>query len=351
MTATKAIIFDEVDRVRLGDVTLPECKPNQILAKTIYTFTSPGTELRVLGGHYGAAGHYPVVPGYAAISEVIYCGADVKNFRIGDLISCRNPDQPFADCEIMWGGQAAKHVYCTEGEDAPVLLPGGVKELLPYTIAEVAAISLRGMLSARPVEGETALVIGAGLIGLFSAMFFIHAGCRVVVCDLDASRLKEAEKLGCYAAVNLSEPNSEERLKAFGNCGYDIVAEASGSIPGAKLACRMLRHKERAYYRLSGDEMLQVNFNEKTWPRLVFQANYVNEAPVNPHDFIPGEGVLILTPQDRNIEDRQRVIELIRRGEIDPTPFLNTVCKPEQMPEYYRKLQNKEIFSLICDWR
>ena len=27
------------------------------------------------------------------------------------------------------------------------------------------------------------------------------------------------------------------------------------------------------------------------------------------------------------------------------------VCRPEDMPAHYRKLQKKEILSLVCDWR
>ena len=136
---TTAVIYDEIDSIRVGKVTLPECAPNQLVAKTIYTFVSPGTELRVLGGHYGAAGKYPMVPGYSAVSEVVSCGSEVKGFRKGDLISCRNSVN-FADCRAMWGGQAGMHVYDTDNENTPVLLPEGVKDLLPYAVAEVAAI-------------------------------------------------------------------------------------------------------------------------------------------------------------------------------------------------------------------
>lgn len=348
MITTKAVIYDGVDQIRLGDVTLPECGPTQITAKTIYTFTSPGTELRVLGGHYGAKDRYPVVPGYAAISEVIHCGAEVKGFRKGDLISCRNP-VPFADCNIMWGGQAGMHVYFTEGEDTPVLLPEGVRDVLPYSMAEVAAISLRGVESAYPVPGEPALVIGLGLIGQFSAMFLQQAGCRVTVCDIDENRLNEARASGYAAVIDLNDPDAEDRLRRCGNGGYDIVVEASGSIPGTEMAFRMLRQKPQNYTEEYKVE--PIRFYGKDWPRLIFQANYIKDIPINPHDFFSGEGVVILTPADRGIEERQRVIEYIRSGAIDPVPFLRTVCTPEEMPDHYRKLQRKEILSLICDWR
>lgn len=348
MCKTTAVIYDAIDTIRVGEVTLPECKPNQLVAKTIYTFVSPGTELRVLGGHYGAAGNYPMVPGYSAVSEVVSCGSEVKGFRKGDLISCRN-SVDFADCRAMWGGQAGMHVYNTDTEDSPVLLPEGVKDLLPYSVVEVAAISLRGVESAYPEVGETAVVIGQGMIGQFSAMFLRMAGCKVVVCDIDENRLAEARTAGAAATVNLKDADAEERLQRLGNGGFDIVVEASGVIPGVELAHKLLRRKPQNY---SKDYKVEpIRFYGKDWPRLLIQANYVDKVEMDPFFFFQGEGVIVLTPFDRGIEERQRVIEYIRSGKIDPSQFLQTVCKPEAMPEHYRKLQKKEIISLICDWQ
>ena len=345
---TQAVIYDAIDTIRVGEVTLPECQPNQLIAKTIYTFVSPGTELRVLGGHYGAAGKYPMVPGYSAVSEVVSCGSEVKGFRKGDLISCRNALH-FADCRSMWGGQAAMHVYSTDDENSPVLLPEGVTDLLPYSVVEVAAISLRGVESAYPEAGETAVIIGQGMIGQFSAMFLKMAGCKVVVCDIDENRLKEARVAGAAAAVNLKDPDAEERLQRLGNGGFDIVVEASGSIPGIMLAHKLLRRKPQNY---SKDYKVEpIRFYGKDWPRLLIQANYIQKEEIDPFFFFKGEGVIVLTPFDRGIEDRQKVIEYIRSGKIDPAQFLKTVSRPEDMPENYRRLQNKEIISLICDWR
>ena len=348
MNKTTAVIYDAVDSIRVGEVTLPECKPNQLVAKTIYTFVSPGTELRVLGGHYGAAGKYPVVPGYSAVSEVVSCGSEVKGFRKGDLISCRNSVN-FADCRAMWGGQAAMHVYDTDSENTPVLLPEGVNDLLAYAAVEVASISWRGVEAACPVAGETAVVIGQGMIGQFSSMFLKMAGCKVVVCDIDENRLAEAREAGVAAAVNLRDADAEDRLQRLGNGGFDIVVEASGVIPGITLAHKLLRRKPQNY---SKDYKVEpIRFYGKDWPRLLVQANYIDKVEMDPFFFFKGEGVIMLTPFDRGVEDRQKVIEYIRTGQIDPSQFLKTVCKPEDMPEHYRKLQRKEIISLVCDWR
>ena len=347
---TKAIIYDGVDQIRFGDVTLPELGPKHVLATTLYTFVSPGTELRVLGGHYGAEGRYPVVPGYAAISRILEVGAEVKGFKVGDVISCRNP-VGFADCGSMWGGEAGAHVYSTEGEDTPILIPQGLRdeEYLPYAAAEVAAISLRGVEAADPKEGETALVIGQGMIGQFSAMFLKLRGVKVVVADVTEARLDESVRAGVSAAVNLSEPGAEDRVARLGNGGYDIVVEASGSIPGVELAYKMIRRKPQNY---SADYKVEpIRFYGHDWPRLVMQANYIREISINPFSFFAGEGVTILAPADRGVEERQRVVEYVRAGKVDMAPFLGTVVPCAEMPAYYRKLQKREIVSLVGDWR
>ena len=273
---TDAIIYDGVDQVRLGEVTLPTCGPKQIVAETLFTFVSPGTELRVLGGHYGAEGNYPLVPGYAAISRVVSKGDQVKGFRVGDVVSCRNAVR-FADMNVMWGGEARMHVYDTENEDQPVLLPQGLadEDYLKYSVAEVAAISLRGVEAADPRIGETALVIGQGMIGQFSAMFLKMLGAKVVVADIVQDRLNESIRAGMSAAVNLSDPDATDRIARLGNGGFDIVVEASGSIPGVELAYKSIRRKPQNYsteYKVE-----PIRFYGKDWPRLVMQANYIKE--------------------------------------------------------------------------
>lgn len=347
---TKAIIYDGVDKVRLGEATLPPCGPGQVVGKTLFTFVSPGTELRVLGGHYGAKENFPLVPGYAAISRIVETGPGVKGFRVGDVVSCRNSVR-FADMNVMWGGEAAMHVYDTDTEDAPVLLPQGLEDdaYLPYAAAEVAAISLRGVEAADPKEGETALVIGQGMIGRFSAMFLAMRGAKVVVADIDRNRLEEAASAGASATVNLCEDGAEDRVARLGNGGFDIVVEASGSIPGVKLAYKMVRRKPQNYSKEYKVE--PIRFYGRDWPRLVMQANYIDEVSINPFAFFAGEGVTILTPADRGVEERQRAVEYIRTGRIDVSPFLKNVVECSGMPECYRKLQKREIVSLVGDWR
>jgi 2-desacetyl-2-hydroxyethyl bacteriochlorophyllide A dehydrogenase len=347
MKTVKAIVFEEVGQVGFGEFELGVLARDEIMVETAYTFVSPGTELRVLGGHYGADGQFPLVPGYSVVGQVAEVGPEAKGWCVGDWVSGRNP-RPLPGIYSQWGGQASTHIYATKGEDRPVLLPQNCTPL-DYVIAETAAISRRGAEAARPFAGESAVVIGQGIIGAYSAAWLHHFGCRVAVVDLEESRLERALKLGATLALRADDTDVVERLQAFLNGGADIVVEASGVRPGVELAYKLLRKKPQNY---SPNYVVEpIHLYGGDWPRLVMQANYLDEISHNPHGFTPGEGVVVLSPSDRGIEDRQRTVEDLRRGHIKSADFLDLIAPVAEAPQAYRALANKERFSVVFDWR
>ncbi|MFZ2656191.1 MAG: zinc-binding dehydrogenase [Victivallales bacterium] len=343
---TNAIVFEDIDKVCIRNLELAPCGANDIVCETIFTFVSPGTELRVLGGHYSKKSDFPLIPGYSAIAKVVETGADVKGFKLGDLVSGRNP-RPIPGIKSMWGGQAGTHVYATTGEDRAVLLPQGA-EPMDYVVAEVAAISFRGVEAANPVAGETAVVIGQGLIGAFSAAWLMDRGCRVIVCDVDQGRLEKARKRGVAETVDMSDKNAMDRLAVICNGGADIVVESSGSSAGALASYKMLRKKPQAY---GADYKVEpIAFYHGDWPRLIMQANYIEPVSINPFGFVPGEGVTILAPKDRGVEDRQKTIEAIRKGRLKAKDFIDAVLPFSKAPEGYEGLKKRTCLSVVFKW-
>jgi 2-desacetyl-2-hydroxyethyl bacteriochlorophyllide A dehydrogenase len=345
----KAIVFTKPGEISIQELELGECRPTDIMVKTHYTMVSSGTELRVLAGHYGAEKKFPLIPGYSVVGEVTSLGKEAKGFRVGDLVSCRNPS-PLPGIHSHWGGQASLHVYATTGEDRPVLLPAGAKTL-DYVIAEIAAVSFRGVEAAAPRPGESAVVIGQGMIGAFSAAWLYARGCRVIVTDIETGRLNRALAWGASAAVHGKDPDAESRLRSFLNGGADIVVESSGTPTGAMLAYQLVRKKPQAYG--SEYKVEPIGFYHGDWPRLVMQANYLETVTINPFGFIPGEGVTILAPKDRGVEDRQKVVEAIRRGQISAHHFIGQPVPFAQAAQAYAALRDDKNnnFSLVFDWR
>ncbi len=342
-----AVVFTAPNEVAVGSVRCAECGADEIVIRTIYSTVSPGTELRMLAGHYGAEGQYPFVPGYSAVGEVIEVGTEAKGWRVGDLVSARN-SRPFAEGKGLWGAHSAINVVSTNSTDRPVLLPVGANPL-DYVLCEIGAIPLRGVEAADPKPGETAIVIGQGLIGALSAAWLVRAGCRVAVVDFEESRLERARLNGVALTVSPADPHLKERLKVFTNGGADIVVEASGSSPGIELARSLLRRKPQNYSKEYTVE--PIKFYGGDWPRLVFQANYLETIPWNPDHTAPGEGVIIITPRDRGTEERQRVVEHVRTGRFVAKTFVDAIIPYDRAPEAYAGLKERKLFSAVIDWK
>jgi D-xylulose reductase len=97
-------------------------------------------------------------------------------------------------------------------------------------LAEPFAVGLHAARKAQIKPGDVALVIGAGTIGLVTAMAAIAGGCsQVIIADILQEKLDFASRMGMIA-VNVVRESLSERVSSITNgWGTDIVFEASGS--------------------------------------------------------------------------------------------------------------------------
>ncbi len=346
-TQANVVLFNEIERVSVSTACLKDCGPDELVCETLYSTISPGTELRMLGGHYGTAEKFPFIPGYSSIGRIVSVGSEVSGWRVGDLVNARNT-LPFVDVQTLYGAHASSKVLPSLGTDRPVRLPVDA-DPLDYVITDVAAISLRGVEAAAPKAGETAVVIGQGLIGSLSAAWLAIHGCRVIVVDLEPSRLERALRNGAAFAVSPGEPDAIARIQALCNGGADIVVEASGSSAGVDTAFQLLRKKPQNYAKEYTVE--PILFYGGDWPRLVFQANYLEPVTWKPDGCLPGEAATIITPRDRGVEERQRVVEHIRAGRLKSRDFVEEIIPWQNAPAAYDALRARRIISAVLDWK
>jgi 3-hydroxyethyl bacteriochlorophyllide a dehydrogenase len=346
----KAIVFTNPNEVKVQSVKLPACGPKEVVCETLYSFVSPGTELRVLSGVAESKGKFPLIPGYSWVGRVIEVGTELKGWKEGELVTGRNPIR-VPDMGFLWGGQASHHRAEVTGYDSVLKLPAGAKPW-DYIATEVSAIAWRGVSMAYPAPGETAVVIGQGLIGAFNALWLLHHGARVIVVDLLESRLARALKWGAAAAVNPKDGDAREQILALAPGGADIVIESSSSKPGVELANQILRQPTPRVMN-TDYPVAALHGNAHFWPRLVYQANYTYSHEVRPGGLTGGEGVLVMKPGDRTVGDRLQVLDLIRRGKL---PIEDIVKKPtpvEEAPEAYFKLRDNpdKVNTIVYQWR
>src|SRR4030088_3372858 len=94
---------------------------------------------------------------------------------------------------------------------------------------EAVAVAIHGVSLGTILAESTALVVGAGTIGVLTLQALRAAGCRrVFVSDVDATRLKMAKELGATEVLLADKDFLPEILQRTGGGGVDVAMEAVG---------------------------------------------------------------------------------------------------------------------------
>jgi L-iditol 2-dehydrogenase len=100
--------------------------------------------------------------------------------------------------------------------------------MLEAVAVAIHAVSL-AEIGAKMSAESTALVVGAGTIGVLILQALRAAGCRrVFVSDVDATRLKMAKELGAADVISAEGDAVAQILQRTGGVGVDVAMEAVG---------------------------------------------------------------------------------------------------------------------------
>jgi (R,R)-butanediol dehydrogenase/meso-butanediol dehydrogenase/diacetyl reductase len=112
-------------------------------------------------------------------------------------------------------------------------------------MVEPLAVAVHDVRRARLQAGETALVIGGGPIGMLIAMVAKAEGARVVLSEINDSRLAMASEMG-FIGLNPKDCNvGETVLSMTSGAGADVVFEVSGTQAGVDLMTDAVRARGR----------------------------------------------------------------------------------------------------------
>jgi threonine dehydrogenase-like Zn-dependent dehydrogenase len=124
--------------------------------------------------------------GYSSCGVVVEVGRGAEGFSLGQLVACAGNEYAL-HAEVNW---------------VPVNLcvpvPDGVSPSLA-AFATVGAIAMHGVRRAETQLGDTACVIGLGLVGQLVAQLLVASGVRVVGLDVVRERCALAEENGAVA--------------------------------------------------------------------------------------------------------------------------------------------------------
>ena len=215
----KAAIFRGVGKVDVVELPYPPCGDDEAIVRNVLTgicgsdifaFQKHGPESRIwIGEEFG----------HEAISEVVELGRNVTGLNVGDRVFV-NQDKAMRDPRrVSATGGFSNYLRIPRCEVGYSLLP--IDNDLPLRTAvlfEPFVIGTRGVKGLSPGPGESAIVFGAGIIGMTSAIMLKWYGCdKVMVVDHSDYRLENARRLGFVTCNSGSENLKQKAFSEFGS--------------------------------------------------------------------------------------------------------------------------------------
>ena len=242
----KALFLDKTDLLSLRDEPLLQPLGDNDVRIKIVNVGICGSDVHYY--RHGRIGGFvvnePMVLGHEASGTVVETGLAVKNLKVGDRV-CMEPGIPDygsretlrgmynLDPDVRFWATPPIHGCLRETIVHPANLTFKLPDNVSFeegALVEPLAIGVHAAKKARIAPGDTALVLGAGTIGLVTALAAIAAGCsHVIVADSKQEKLDFIRDHydARFSTFNVATGDLKAHILAEG--GVDIVFEASGN--------------------------------------------------------------------------------------------------------------------------
>lgn len=245
LDAMQALLLSEYKRLEMADLAEPVPGAGEVLIR-VAACGICGSDVH---GYDGSSGRRipPLVMGHEAAGTVARVGEGVTAYRPGDRVTfdstvscgqcpfCLRGEVNLCDHREVLGvscGEYRRAGAFAEFVTVPERILYRLPEAMPFAEAamlEAVSVALHAVTLSGVHGGETALVIGAGMIGLLTLQAARVAGCRrILVADVDATRLRLAESLGADAVLQASGDDLSRNVLQKTGSGADVVLEAVG---------------------------------------------------------------------------------------------------------------------------
>lgn len=204
----------------IADIPATEPPAGHVLIRTEFSAISPGTETTFIR----KASDKQVVLGYSAVGIVEKLGEGVEHLSPGQRVAC-------------YGAPYVRHAeYLTVPSNLTALVPDGVRPE-DAAFAGLGAIAIHALRVADLRFGESAIVVGLGILGQLIAQIASAAAYRTAGLDIDATRAERLRQHGVPYAFHDQEQMEARLGEITGGHGADSVLLCAGG-PGEALINR-----------------------------------------------------------------------------------------------------------------
>jgi L-iditol 2-dehydrogenase len=332
----KSLLLSAYNHLEIADMPLPAVGAGEVLVR-VETCGICGSDVH---GYDGSSGRRfpPIVMGHEAAGTVAAIGAGVEGYAEGDRVTfdstvycgacafCASGQINLCDNRQVIGvscGEYRRHGALAEY----VVVPQRILYPLPADISfseaamlEAVSVALHAVRVSQAAGGETALVIGAGMIGLLTMQAARAAGCaQVFISDVDSTRLGLAAEIGADKTLHCSGRELVAEIHKLTNGrGVDLVYEAVGRNETVSDAIDAVRK--------GGTVTLVGNIT----PEVTLPLQKVVSRQIRLQGSCASAG------------EYPQAIELIANGKIKVKPLITAVSSLEEGPRWFERLHARE---------
>lgn len=244
----KAIVLQEPGRFALEELPVPRAEDGHVVVR-VRAVGICGSDLHAYNGAQPFF-EYPQVPGHEICGIVHELPGRAGDLQPGDHVVI----DPTIPCGRCYACGIGRYNCCPNLRVIGVHTSGGLAEFvsvpqqnvysLPHDIpfevgalVEPLAVGVQANERGRISEGETVVIIGAGMIGLAVLMVARARGARTLIADMRAARLEKAVQIRADAVVDVREADLADEVRDFtGGEGANVVVEAVGSVETVRSA-------------------------------------------------------------------------------------------------------------------
>ncbi len=318
----QAIILEQPESLKLIDVDAPPAPQRDEVLVQVKRVGICGTDLHAYEGNQNFFS-YPRIMGHELAVEVVEIGetdADL-DYAVGD--SCCVI--PYLNCGVCIACRRGRTNCCTNMQVLGVHIDGGMREqfIVPVdkllkadgvplehlALVEMLCIGAHASNRARIIEGENALVIGAGPIGLATAQFAKLAGADVMMMEVNDTRLAFCrDVLGIEKLIDAKDAPMAQIQSILGSELPTVVFDCTGNSNSMHSAFEYVAH--------SGT--------------LVLVGHIKGDLTFSDPHFHSHEMTLVAS-RNATRDDFKWVIDALQQGQVNLSPWITHQASPAQM--------------------
>ena len=324
------IVFTSPAVAELIERDIPTAGRGEVVVRIERSTVSAGTERANLIGDPNVSGRdapcvsFPRMSGYSSAGVVVEIGEGVSQVAVGDRVAC------------SWSVHSR---YCVRPESKVYKLPESV-DFDSGALVHIATFPMAAIRKCRLEIGESAVVMGLGVLGIIAVKLLRAAGAvPIIAVDPVPEKRDYALSLGADYALDPFAPGFSDEVKRLTGGGASVAIEVTGKGSGldgvldcmrdfgrvALLGCTRSSDFTIDYYRkVHCPGITLIGAHTMARPKAESYAGWWTEAA-----------------------DATAILRLIEHGRLDLASLVDEVHAPEESPKVYTRLAESPAFPIV----